>query len=188
MQRTCRGAPLLNEHRARAIPRRRWRIATLLGVGVLINYFDRVNLSVAAPDLSAEFGLTPADIGLLLSAYAWSYAVLQIPAGMILDRFGVTLVGRVGALLWAVASGLTALAGGIVGIFAARLALGVAEAPSFPGNAKATGYWFPRQERARARGTRRDPVWRSVAGHVGVPFAVRGHLRLRTLPAAGYSP
>jgi MFS family permease len=76
--------------------------------------------------------------------------MLQIPTGLLLDRFGVTRVGRIGALLWAVASIITALAGGFAGIFAARVLLGVAEAPGFPANSKATGYWFPRQERALA--------------------------------------
>ncbi len=132
------------------IPRHRWGIGLLLGAGVLVNYFDRVNLSVAGPQLSAEFHLNPTELGLLFSGYAWTYAVLQIPAGIVLDRLGVTLVGRAGAFLWAVASGLTAVAGGFTGIFAARLLLGVAEAPTFPGNAKATGYWFPRGERALA--------------------------------------
>ena len=71
-----------------------------------------------------------------------------VSAGMILDRFGVTRVGRWGALLWGIASTITACAGGFAGIFIARILLGIAEAPSFPANSKATGYWFPRTERA----------------------------------------
>lgn len=130
--------------------RRRWGIGLLLGAGVLVNYFDRINLSVAGPELTREFGLTPTDLGLLFSGYAWTYAVLQIPTGMLLDRFGVRLVGRIATLLWAVASALTAIAPGFGAIFASRLLLGVAEAPTFPANAKATGLWFPRAERALA--------------------------------------
>ncbi len=61
--------------------RRRWSIGVLLGVGILINYFDRVNISVAAPQLQQEFGLTPVEIGLLFSAFFWSYAILQVPVG-----------------------------------------------------------------------------------------------------------
>ena len=133
-----------------AIGRRRWTIGVLLGVGILINYFDRVNISVAAPQLSQEFGLTPADLGLLFSAFFWSYAILQIPVGMVLDRWGVTRVSRLGAFLWGVASGAVVFASGFGTIFAARVLLGVAEAPAFPANAKATGYWFPRGERATA--------------------------------------
>ena len=75
---------------ARRIPRLRWSIGVLLGVGVLINYFDRINLSVAAPQLKHEFGLTDGEFGWLFSGFFWSYALLQIPTGMILDRFGVT--------------------------------------------------------------------------------------------------
>ena len=130
------------------IPRFRWRIGALLGAGVLINYFDRISLSVAAPQLQLSFGLTAFDIGLLFSAFFWGYAVLQIPAGLLLDRYGVTRVGRWSALLWGIASLITACAGGFAGLFAARLLLGIAEAPSFPANSKATGYWFPSKERA----------------------------------------
>jgi ACS family D-galactonate transporter-like MFS transporter len=132
------------------VPRRRWGIGALLGAGVLINYIDRINLSVAAPQLKAEFGLDPAQLGLLFSGFFWSYALLQIPAGLILDRFGVTIVNRVGTCLWSLASVLVAFTGGFAGIFIARMLLGAAEAPGFPASAKATGYWFPRRERSAA--------------------------------------
>src|SRR5512143_3398426 len=130
------------------VPRLRWRIGALLGAGVLVNYFDRISLSVAAPQLQQELGLDATDMGVLFSAFFWSYALLQIPSGLLLDRFGVTRIGRATAFLWGVASTITALAGGLAGLFAARLLLGLAEAPSFPANAKATGHWFPRTERA----------------------------------------
>jgi MFS transporter, ACS family, D-galactonate transporter len=132
------------------IPRRRWIIGILLGAGVLINYIDRINLSVAAPQLQQDFGLSPAELGVLFSAFFWSYSLLQVPGGMVLDRFGVKRVGRWGAFLWAVASALTAVSSGFAGIFAARVLLGVAEAPAFPASQKATGYWFPTQERSRS--------------------------------------
>lgn len=135
---------------AQRVGKRRWVMGVLLGVGVLINYFDRINLSVAAPQLKAAFNLTPAEMGLLFSAFFWPYALLQVPAGILLDRFGVTRLGRWGSLLWAVASTVTAFASGFGGIFAARAMLGIAEAPGFPVSAKATGYWFPRKERALA--------------------------------------
>ena len=120
----------------------------LVGAGVLVNYFDRIILSVSGPQLQHEFGLTTADMGLLFSAFFWSYALLQVPTGLVLDRFGVTLVGRIGSFLWAGATLLITVASGFGGVFAARVVLGVAEAPAFPANSKATGYWFPRQERA----------------------------------------
>ena len=135
---------------ARAIPRLRWSIGVLLGVGVLINYFDRINLSVAAPQLKHEFGLTDGELGWLFSGFFWSYALLQIPTGMILDRFGVTTVNRISTFFWSFFSAATAFAGGFGSIFGARILLGVAEAPGFPASSKATGYWFPRKERAFA--------------------------------------
>ena len=150
------------------IPRVRWGIGVLLGAGVLINYFDRINLSVGAPQLQQEFGLTDGELGWLFSGFFWSYALLQIPTGMILDRFGVTSVYRVSAVLWSIASGATAFAGGFGGILAARLVLGVAEGPAFPASAKATGYWFPRGERATA--TAIFDAAAKFANVIGVPL------------------
>ncbi len=132
------------------VPGRRWLIGCLLGVGILINYIDRVGLSAATPELTRELGLTATDIGLLGSAFFWTYSLLQIPGGMVLDRFGVTMVGRASSFLWAVAATITALASGLWGIAGARLLLGVAEAPAFPASQKATGHWFPLVERARS--------------------------------------
>lgn len=135
---------------AQPVPRRRWWIGLLLGSGVLVNYFDRINLSVAGPQLQSAFGLDAAQLGWLFSAFFWSYALMQIPTGLILDRFGVSRIGRIGAALWSIGTALTTLAGGFGGLLAARALLGIAEAPAFPANAKATGYWFPRTERALA--------------------------------------
>ena len=140
----------MNGRPGHPIPRRRWGIAVLLGVSVLFNYFDRLALSVAGPSLRQELHLDALTLGVLFSAFSWSYAALQIPSGMILDRFGVTRVGRIGIMLWGVASAITALSGGYGGILLARLLLGAAEAPSFPLNSKAVGHWFPRAERSTA--------------------------------------
>jgi sugar phosphate permease len=133
-----------------AIPRRRWWIALLLGFGVLVNYFDRVNLSVSQEALHNAFGISTVTFGYLLSTYSWTYAALQLPSGLLLDRFGVKLIGRIGTLLWSVASFAAAISTGIAGFVGARLLLGVGEAPTFPGNAKAIGYWFPKAERSLA--------------------------------------
>jgi MFS transporter, ACS family, D-galactonate transporter len=135
---------------ARRIPRLRWSIGVLLGAGVLINYFDRINLSVAAPQLKHEFNLTDGELGWLFSGFFWSYALLQIPTGMILDRFGVTAVNRISTFFWSVTSAATAFATGFGTLLGLRVLLGAAEAPGFPASSKATGYWFPRQERALA--------------------------------------
>jgi ACS family D-galactonate transporter-like MFS transporter len=131
-------------------PRRRWRIAWLLGLGVLVNYFDRVNLSVSHAALFTAFGISNVTFGYLSGAYNWTYAMCQLPIGVLLDRFGVRRVGRISTFLWSIASFAAAVTPNIGGFFAARLLLGVGEAPTFPANAKAIGYWFPAKERSFA--------------------------------------
>ena len=153
---------------ANRIPRRRWRIALLLGLGVLVNYFDRVNLSVSHNDLYATFGISDITFGYLLAAYNWSYALCQLPIGVLLDRFGVRIVGRISTLVWSMASFAAALTPSIGGFFAARLLLGVGEAPTFPANAKAIGYWFPPKERSLATSVFDSAA--KFASAIGVPL------------------
>ena len=135
------------EYARSPVPRRRWRIAWLLGAGVLVNYFDRVNLSVSHAALFTAFGISDITFGYLSGAYNWTYALCQLPIGVILDRFGVRRVGRISTFVWSLASFAAALAPTVPALFGARLLLGVGEAPTFPGNAKAIGLWFPPQER-----------------------------------------
>jgi MFS transporter, ACS family, D-galactonate transporter len=135
---------------ATAVPRRRWGIACLLGLGILVNYFDRVNLSVSQDALHQAFGISSVTFGYLLSAYSWTYASLQLPSGLILDRLGVKLVGRISTLIWSIASFGAAAAAGLWSFLSARLLLGIGEAPTFPANSKAIGYWFPSHERSFA--------------------------------------
>jgi len=129
---------------------RRWRIAWLLGIGVLVNYFDRVNLSVSHAALYTAFGVSNITFGYLSGAYNWTYAMCQLPIGVLLDRFGVRRIGRISTAIWSVASFAAAASAGVGGLFGARLLLGVGEAPTFPANAKAIGYWFPSKERGFA--------------------------------------
>src|SRR5690242_5754314 len=133
-----------------SVPRRRWGIALLLGLGVLVNYFDRVNLSVARDALHSEFGVSTVVFGYLSSAFNWTYAALQLPMGVLLDRYGVRTLGRIGAILWSIASFGAAASPGTRTFFGMRLLLGIGEAPTFPAYAKAVGYWFPRHERSLA--------------------------------------
>jgi ACS family D-galactonate transporter-like MFS transporter len=150
------------------IPRRRWAIACLLGFGVLVNYFDRVNLSVSKDALDAAFGISAVTFGYLSSAYNWTYAALQLPSGLLLDRFGVKKVGRYSTILWAIASFGAAVSTGIGGFLAARLFLGIGEAPTFPANSKAVGYWFPKQERSLA--TAIFDSMAKLSSAIGVPL------------------
>ncbi|HMD08336.1 MAG TPA: MFS transporter [Candidatus Acidoferrum sp.] len=150
------------------VPRRRWAIACLLGFGVLVNYFDRVNLSVSKDALNAAFGISAVTFGYLSSAYNWTYAALQLPSGLLLDKFGIRRVGRISTILWAVASFGAAVSTGIRGFLAARLLLGIGEAPTFPANSKAVGYWFPKQERSLA--TAIFDSMAKLSSAIGVPL------------------
>ncbi|MCU1312766.1 MAG: major facilitator superfamily 1, partial [Acidobacteriaceae bacterium] len=119
----------------------------LLGLGVLINFFDRVNLSVAHDALRATFGIDEVAFGYLAGAYNWTYALCQLPVGALLDSYGVTLVGRAGSLLWGIATLAASVSPTFGTLFASRMLLGVGEAPIFPANAKAIGLWFPPEQR-----------------------------------------
>ena len=128
-------------------PSKRNSIALVLGIGVLVNYFDRVNLSIAHDALQSTFGISDVVFGYLLSSYSWTYAAMQLPSGALLDRLGVRRVMIAAVLLWALASGLAAIAPTIILLFAARFLLGIGEAPTFPAYAKAVGLWFPERQR-----------------------------------------
>jgi MFS family permease len=162
----CLNSPALDRHRP--VPHRRWRIAWLLGIGVLVNYFDRVNLSVSHNALVASFGITDVVFGYLSSAYNLTYASLQLPIGIILDKLGVRRVGRIGTFLWSCASFGAAVTPSLNGLFGARFLLGVGEAPTFPSNAKAIGHWFPPHERSFA--TSCFDAAAKFASVVGVPL------------------
>jgi len=153
---------------SREVPRRRWAIAALLGFGILVNYFDRVNLSVSRDALREAFGISTVLFGFLLSAYNWPYMLLQLPSGLLLDRFGVRRVGIVSTIVWSIASFLGAGAIGVRSLFGSRFLLGIGEAPTFPGNAKAVGYWFPKSERTLA--TAMFDSMAKFSSAVGVPL------------------
>jgi ACS family D-galactonate transporter-like MFS transporter len=147
---------------------RRWRIAFLLAFGVLVNFFDRINLSVSRDALHDSFGLSLVAFGYLSSAFSWTYALMQMPTGVLLDRWGVRRVGRLSALLWSLSSFAAAIAPGLGWFFGARLLLGVSESPTFPANAKALGYWFTREERGLA--TAIGDAAAKFSNAIGVPL------------------
>jgi ACS family D-galactonate transporter-like MFS transporter len=118
----------------------------------MINYLDRTVLGIAAPFLTRDLGLDAAEMGLVFSAFSWSYAVLQIPGGIFLDRFGTRITYFIAASFW---SAITALMGAVHSLEAlllTRIGVGVFEAPCFPANSRILAIWFPQHERARANG------------------------------------
>ncbi|HEY0330995.1 MAG TPA: MFS transporter [Rhodopseudomonas sp.] len=130
----------------------RWIVAGLMWSAIAINYIDRTVLSAAAPHLSSELSIPADQMGFILSAFFWSYALLQIPAGYFADRFGQKIGLGASVGLWSLATSATGLATGFYSLFAMRLGLGVGEAGAYPSNAGIASKWFPDGERATISG------------------------------------
>ena len=107
---------------------RRWTVVALIFAGIVISYVDRGNLGIAASSMMRDFGFPPSAMGMLLSAFFWTYAVFQIPAGFIVDRIGIKRVYAGAFLLWSLASAAIAISRGLPDILFFRLLLGLAEA------------------------------------------------------------
>lgn len=127
----------------------RWRIFLILLLLSAINYIDRASLSVAMPLISTEFEMTPAMEGLMLSAFFWSYALMQIPGGMLLDRFQVRNIVGVATVGWGFFQAIAGGAHSWLTLLATRIGLGVAESPIMPAGAKLNGAWLTPNERGR---------------------------------------
>ena len=148
-------------------PRRsnaRYSVLALIAVGTMINYLDRTLLSVAAPSMTKELAIDAATMGVVFSAFSWSYALAQLPGGVFLDRFGVRLTYFLSVGFWSVFTVLQGFATGLGTLVAFRLGLGAAEAPCFPANSRVLVTWFPQKERARA-----NSVY-SVGMYFGIAF------------------
>lgn len=145
----------MNDLRARPT-RVRYAIIALIFLITSVNYADRATFSIAGSAAARELALTPVQTGFILSAFAWAYVLAQIPGGVLLDRFGTKRVYAAAILLWSLFTATQGFAGWITGIsvvtmlFALRFLVGLAEAPSFPGNARLVAAWFPAAERGTA--------------------------------------
>jgi MFS family permease len=129
---------------------RRYVVYGLLFFLSVLSYFDRVVLSISMPILSKTFALTPISEGYLLSAFIWIYVVLQVPAGVLLDRWGTRRLVAWAVGGWSVATAMTGLSFNYLSLFVTRVLLGVGEAPTFPAGVRAVREWAPMRERAWA--------------------------------------
>jgi len=132
--------------------RKRLLILALLFVTVVINYLDRSNLSIAAPELFKELNIDPVHAGLVFSAFGWTYALMQIPGGWLVDKVSPRVLYAGALALWSAATLLLGFAGSFVGLIVLRLAVGALEAPAYPINNRVVTTWFPTRERASAIG------------------------------------
>ena len=134
----------------------RYGILLLIFLLTTINYADRATFSIAGDAASKDLGLDPIQMGYIMSAFAWAYVIGQIPGGALLDRFGTKVIYTLAIAAWSfftLVQGFSGfLAGGAIfaGLFAMRFMVGLAESPSFPGNARLVAAWFPGSERGTA--------------------------------------
>ena len=147
---------------------RYWVIAVLFIVSS-ISYASRSTFTFATVPLQKEIHLTPVQIGYIFSAFGWSYVAGQIPGGALLDRYGSRAVYLWAITLWSIFTGLQAFATWLsfvpvmISLFMLRLALGFAESPSFPANARIVANWFPKSERGTASAIFNSSQYMSVA-------------------------
>ena len=133
-------------------PAHRWLVVCLIALAALINYLDRATLSVALPLIATDLSLNPTAKGLVLSAFFWSYTVLQIPAGLLVDRWNLRWLYGGAFALWSVACGLTGAVGGLATLILVRILLGVGESVYLPTGMKLVSTLFPARDRGLPTG------------------------------------
>lgn len=127
----------------------RYGVGALMLMAIVINYLDRTVMSAAAPAIISDLHITTAEMGFIMSAFFWSYATFQIPAGWLADRIGQRICLGVSVLWWSLATVATALARTPMGFLFARIFMGTGEAGAYPCNAGITAKWFPDHERGK---------------------------------------
>jgi D-galactonate transporter len=182
----------------------RWYILVLISLMYLITYLDRVNISTAAPVISKEFGFDKVTMGVIFSAFAWAYAMFQVPGGWLSDRFGPRRILTIIVAYWSIMTAATAAASSAMSFVIVRFLFGIGEAGAFPGATCAMQTWYPREERGFVQGITHSasrlgaaiapPLvvlilttlgWQAVfyiCGAVGVVWAVIWYFAYRNLP------
>ena len=160
---------------ARIVSFQRWSIILLITGGAL-NYVDRATLSVANKLIQDDLGIPVERMGLLLSAFLWAYAFSQLPVGGLIDRYGPRRLLGLGLFSWSVAQAAGGLVNGFGTFITARFALGVGEAPLFPGGARVVRDWFGVRERGFATGLLQSAS--SLGNFIAVPLLTFLMLRL----------
>ncbi len=159
----------------------RFGILALISCATLLNYLDRAVMGVAAPAITHELHLSPIAMGVIFSAFSWTYAFAQIPGGMALDRLGTRLTYGISLAGWSLFTLLHGFAGNMASLLGFRLGLGIAEAPCFPANSRVLSTWFPQNERARANGVFSVGQYAGLAFFSPVLFWIVGSFGWRAL-------
>jgi MFS transporter, ACS family, D-galactonate transporter len=129
-----------------------WTVSLVLAIGFVLNYIDRGNISVVAPLIQHEFNINPTHLGILFSSFFLSYALMQLPAGFLADRFSVKWLYATAFIWWSLSNAAIALAGGFLSLLALRILLSVGESISLPASSKILAGMFAEDERGIANG------------------------------------
>ena len=148
---------------------KRWYVVLWLSLGMVIAYTDRVNLTAAMPEIGKMLQLDEAQRGMALSAFFWTYTIGQIPAGMLVDRYGVRMLYTIGIVLWSIASAATVLVTGLWGLIATRLVVGLGESVVTSSSLRYIRAHFVEKERGFAVGVYMTGT--KIGPAVGLPLA-----------------
>jgi len=161
--------------------RQRLIVLALITIATLVNYLDRTVMSVAAPLIRGEFHIDPAIVGVVFSAFSFSYAFSQIPGGAFLDRYGIRLTYALALFFWSGMTLLLGFANGAIWLIVCLLMLGIFEAPCYPANSRILSNWFPQAERASAMGVYSIGQYAGLALFSPLLFWITGAFGWRTL-------
>ena len=125
---------------------------SILSIAGVINYIDRGSLAIANTTIRADLGISATRMGVLLSMFSMAYAVSQLPAGFLLDRFGERLILGAGMFLWSATQTATGLVRGFSSFLSARIGLAVGESPFVVSAVKTVHDWFDVRDRATPMG------------------------------------
>ncbi|MEO6452768.1 MAG: MFS transporter [Ginsengibacter sp.] len=159
----------------------RYRMLAFLFLNVVINYMDRSNISVAATSLTEEFNLSSVQLGLIFSAFGWTYVALQIPGGLLTDHLGPRLLYTLSLIGWSLVTLMQGFVNGFAMLFGLRLATGALEAPAYPINNRVVTAWFPDNERASAIAVYTSGQYLGLALLTPVMTAIQYYLSWRGL-------
>ncbi|MDO6473359.1 MFS transporter [Maribacter sp. 1_MG-2023] len=130
--------------------KKRYNMLALIFGSVVINYLDRTNISVAAPAIKEALDLSSVQLGLIFSAFGWTYVALQIPGGIVVDKIGARLLYGLMLFFWSISTLLQGFVNSFIVLLGLRASIGIFEAPAYPANNAIVTKWFPENERASA--------------------------------------
>lgn len=161
--------------------RKRYNILAMIFVTVVINYLDRTNISIAASAIQKDLGINSIQMGYVFSAFAWTYACLQIPGGIVADKIKSRVLYTFIMAFWSIATLIQGFANSFITLIGLRASIGVFEAPSYPINNLIVTRWFPEKERASAIGIYTSGQFLGMAFLLPVLAIIQNYLGWRGL-------